>query len=104
MVQRSNNNANTNGGVACVNANNDSSNTNSNNGSRLANISESSTNMSSHIVGWVRHKARVPQDVPRLSSLTTLSWQRKKWNITGAWLLRLVGLFSKKAGHKIMKA
>lgn len=37
VVQRSNNNANTNGGVAYVNANNDSSNTNSNNGSRLAN-------------------------------------------------------------------
>ena len=37
MVARSNNNANTNGGVAYVNANNDSSNTNTNNGSRLAN-------------------------------------------------------------------
>ncbi len=37
MVLRSYNNANTNGGVAYVNANNDSSNTNTNNGSRLAN-------------------------------------------------------------------
>ena len=37
MVARSYNNANTNGGVAYVNANNDSSNTNTNNGSRLAN-------------------------------------------------------------------
>ena len=37
MVLRSCNNANTNGGVAYVNANNDSSNTNTNNGSRLAN-------------------------------------------------------------------
>ena len=37
VVLRSNNNSNTNGGVAYVNANNDSSNTNSNNGSRLAN-------------------------------------------------------------------
>ena len=36
MVQRSYNNSNTNGGVAYVNANNDSSNTNSARGSRLA--------------------------------------------------------------------
>jgi hypothetical protein len=37
VVARSYNNANTNGGVAYVNANNDASNTNTNNGSRLAN-------------------------------------------------------------------
>jgi len=37
VVLRSYNNANTNGGVAYVNANNDSSNTNTNNGSRLDN-------------------------------------------------------------------
>lgn len=37
VVQRSNNNANTNGGLVYVNANNDSSNTNANIGSRLAN-------------------------------------------------------------------
>ena len=37
MVNRSNNNANTNGGVAYVNSNNAPSNTNANNGSRLAN-------------------------------------------------------------------
>ena len=39
MVARSYNNANANGGVAYVNANNDSSNTNTNNGSRLDNKS-----------------------------------------------------------------
>ena len=38
VVQRSNNNSNTNGGVAYANANNTASNTNSNNGSRLANM------------------------------------------------------------------
>lgn len=37
VVARSNNNANTNGGVAYVNANNDASNTNDNIGSRLDN-------------------------------------------------------------------
>lgn len=37
MVNRSNNNANTNGGVAYVNTNNAPSNTNANIGSRLAN-------------------------------------------------------------------
>ena len=37
VVNRSNNNANTNGGVAYVNTNNAPSNTNANNGSRLAN-------------------------------------------------------------------
>ena len=37
VVYRSNNNANTNGGVAYVNANNDASNTNDNIGSRLDN-------------------------------------------------------------------
>lgn len=37
MVNRSNNNANTNGGVAYVNSNNAPSNTNANIGSRLAN-------------------------------------------------------------------
>ena len=36
MVNRSNNNANTNGGVAYVNSNNAPSNTNTNVGSRLA--------------------------------------------------------------------
>lgn len=37
VVYRSNNNANSNGGVSYANANNDSSNTNTNIGSRLAN-------------------------------------------------------------------
>lgn len=37
MVQRSNNNSNSYGGVAFANANNDASNANANNGSRLAN-------------------------------------------------------------------
>ena len=37
MVNRSNNNANANGGVAYVNTNNTASNTNTNIGSRLAN-------------------------------------------------------------------
>ena len=36
VVYRSNNNANSNGGVSYANANNDSSNTNANIGSRLA--------------------------------------------------------------------
>lgn len=38
VVLRSYNNANSQGGVACANCNNDSSNTNTNNGSRLAYI------------------------------------------------------------------
>lgn len=42
VVARSNNNANTNGGVAYVNANNDSSNTNDNIGSRLDNRTDKS--------------------------------------------------------------
>ena len=46
MVARSYNNANANGGVAYVNANNDSSNTNTNNGSRLDNIKYQSAEVS----------------------------------------------------------
>ena len=40
MVNRSNNNANANGGVAYVNSNNEPSNANANIGSRLANRKE----------------------------------------------------------------
>ena len=62
VVARSNNNANTNGGVAYVNANNDSSNTNANNGSRLDNI-ESPRHPRKRLDGYVM--AETSSDSPR---------------------------------------
>ena len=59
VVYRSYNNANTNGGVSYMNANNDASNTNANNGSRLAN----------NLIG-LPHMERVPIVVPRGMSLS----------------------------------
>ena len=60
VVYRSNNNANSNGGVSYANANNDSSNTNTNIGSRLA-------NNQNNIIG-VQHRGCILNVVPRGTS------------------------------------
>ena len=79
MVNRSNNNANPNGGVAYVNSNNAPSNTNANIGSRLANRKE---NFNAVVTDKIsrRMMKKVPDNAHRvcttsrsLSSLTTPS-------------------------------
>ena len=76
-MARSYNNANTNGGVAYVNANNDSSNTNTNNGSRLANSKKSKNSAvvatsDEKDAAKARHYA-IDAQLRSLSSLTTPS-------------------------------
>ena len=89
VVNRSNNNANTNGGVAYVNANNDASNTNSNYGSRLANRKDYMLKRSSQPR---RKKCRTTgmDYLPsyRPSSLTTLSEIVKEVKNHGRWVWR----------------
>ena len=65
MVNRSNNNANANGGVAYVNSNNDPSNTNANIGSRLANRTDSKRVVSQDekVAGQRLFIANAPQPV-----------------------------------------
>ncbi len=86
MVLRSYNNANANGGVAYVQANNDSSNTNTNNGSRLANrIGKPEKAASAEVTGsdeedaaTVNGHAMADDSLRSLSSLTTPSGTLKE--------------------------
>ena len=70
VVYRSNNNANSNGGVSYANANNDSSNANTNIGSRLA-------NNQNELIG-VQRQGCIPISVPRETSHSNSSHKTGK--------------------------
>ena len=79
MVNRSNNNANTNGGVAYVNSNNAPSNTNANIGSRLAhrkNFKRSSQPKDEKIAGQRLCIAITPQPVEPYQAFRKPPWLR----------------------------